>query len=91
MHDQDIVNIFDTLNTKASFEDVEQMIVPLKEEMNNISSALRSITTKVNSQDIDIIKLYNSIAQLSEELQRLAGRLSLIETIVRELYQKSGK
>lgn len=91
LHDQDIVNIFDTLNTKASFEDVEQMIVPLKEEMNNISSALRSITTKVNSQDIDIIKLYNSIAQLSEELQRLAGRLSLIETIVRELYQKSGK
>jgi chromosome segregation ATPase len=83
--------IYDTLNTKASFEDVEQMIVPLKEEMNNISSALRSITTKVNSQDIDIIKLYNSIAQLSEELQRLAGRLSLIETIVRELYQKSGK
>jgi chromosome segregation ATPase len=91
MHDQDIVNIFDTLNTKASFEDVEQMIVPLKEEMNNISSALQSITTKVNSQDVDIIKLYNSVAQLSEELQRLAGRLSLIETMVRELYQKSGK
>jgi len=83
--------IYDTLNTKASFEDVEQMIVPLKERMNNISSALQSITTKVNSQDVDIIKLYYSIAQLSEELRRLAGRLSLIETMVRELYQKSGK
>ncbi|AFG35453.1 hypothetical protein Ferpe_1377 [Fervidobacterium pennivorans DSM 9078] len=83
--------IYDTLNTKASLEDVEQQIAPLKEEMNNISSALQSITTKVNSQDVDIIKLYNSIAQLTEELQRLAGRLSLIETMVRELYQKSGK
>lgn len=83
--------IYDTLNTKASLEDIEQMIVPVKEEMNNISSALQSITTKVNSHDIDIIKLYNSIVQLTEELQRLAGRLSLIETMVRELYQKSEK
>ncbi|WP_372589031.1 hypothetical protein QQE94_06455 [Fervidobacterium pennivorans subsp. shakshaketiis] len=83
--------IYDTLNTKVSLEDVEQMIVPVKEEMNNISSALQAITTKVNSHDVDIIKLYNSIAQIAEELQRLTGRVSLIETMVRELYQKSGK
>lgn len=83
--------IYDTMSTKPSLEDVEQMIIPVKEEMDNISVSLKTVADKVSAQDVDIVKLYGYVTQLFNEVQKLSGRISLIETMVRELYQKEGK
>lgn len=80
--------IYEVANSKVSIEDVEEMIVPLKNEVNTISEKLGEVLEKTKIQDIDIIKLYDAVAKLADELKRISGRLSLLETIVNELRNK---
>ncbi|MCX7654052.1 MAG: hypothetical protein N2Z58_05210 [Fervidobacterium sp.] len=80
--------IYEVANSKVSIEDVEEMIVPIKNEVNTISEKLGEVLEKTKIQDIDIIKLYDAVAKLADELKRIGGRLSLLETIVNELRNK---
>ena len=80
--------IYEVANTKVSAEDVEEMISPLKDEINDISKKLSEVVEKTRNQDVDIIKLYDAVAKLAEELRRIGGRLSTLESLVNELRNK---
>ncbi|ABS60946.1 hypothetical protein [Fervidobacterium nodosum] len=80
--------IYEVANTKVSAEEVEEMISPLKDEVNDISKKLTEVVEKTRNQDVDIIKLYDAIAKLAEELRRIGGRLSTLESLVNELRNK---
>jgi|GEM_PF-893147 len=83
--------IYEVANSKISAEDVEDMLMPVRQEMNALSEQVVKIAAKLDAKDVDILKLYYSVEQLTEQIQRLAGRISLIETMLRELNQKVGK
>ncbi|MGC9796937.1 hypothetical protein MNL76_07755 [Fervidobacterium riparium] len=83
--------VYDATSEKPSVEEVQDMISPLKDDIADLSSKLSALSTKFNSQEIDILKLYNSVSKLAEEVQKLAGKVSLLETMIRDLNQRVGK
>ncbi len=80
--------IYEVTTTKVSAEEVEEMISPLKDELTDVSKRLSEIVEKTKVQDVDIIKLYDAVAKLAEELRRIGGRLSTLESLVNELRNK---
>lgn len=80
--------IYEVTTTKVSAEEVEEMISPLKDELTDVSKRLSEIVEKTKVQDVDIIKLYDAVIKLAEELRRIGGRLSTLESLVNELRNK---
>jgi len=80
--------IYEVTTTKVSAEEVEEMISPLKDELTDVSKRLSEIVEKTKVQDVDIIKLYDAVTKLAEELRRIGGRLSTLESLVNELRNK---
>ena len=80
--------IYEVANTKVSAEDVEEMISPLKDEIEDVSKKLGEVIEKTRNQEVDIIKLYDAVAKLADELRRIGGRLSTLESLVNELKNK---
>lgn len=80
--------IYEVANMKVSAEEVEEMISPLKDEIEDVSKKLGEVIEKTRNQDVDIIKLYDTVAKLAEELRRIGGRLSTLESLVNELRNK---
>lgn len=43
------------------------------------------VVDKTKVQEMDIVKLYDAVVKLSEQVSKISGRLSTLETIVNEL------
>ncbi len=80
--------IYELANSKLSLDDVEEMITPVKEKLNKLADETAKLAEKAKGQDIDIIRLYDAVSKLADEVKRLSGRISTIETIVNELRNK---
>jgi len=102
MYNQDIVNIYDALSSKANISDVERIsleIEAIQAEVSNLKNTefadlnkqLSQIVAKIDTHNIDILTLYTSVEQLFKQIQMLSGRISTLETMVRDLNQKIGK
>lgn len=80
--------IYELANSKPSLDEIEEMIIPVKENLNKLADETAKLAEKTKEQDIDIIKLYDAVSKLADEVKRLSGKLSTIETIVNELRNK---
>ncbi|ODN30330.1 hypothetical protein [Fervidobacterium thailandense] len=80
--------VYEVANSKVSASDVEDMLEPLKADVEKVTNELSRVVRKLNEQDVDIIKLYDAVAKLAEELRRISGRLATLESIVNELRSK---
>jgi len=78
-------------NSKVSADDLEQAVSVLKDDIDQISAQLEKVSAKNLEQDKDIIVLYDAVSKLTDEVKKLSGKVSLLETVVMELRQNSGK
>lgn len=86
---EEYVNIvYELANSKISISDVEEMFEPMKAEIEKLTNELSAIVQKLDEQDADIIKLYDAVAKLAEELRYISERLGKLENIVNELRGK---
>jgi len=83
--------IYDMNNSKVSADDLEQAVSVLKDDIDQISAQLEKVSAKNLEQDKDIIVLYDAVSKLTDEVKKLSGKVSLLETVVMELRQNSGK
>jgi chromosome segregation ATPase len=80
--------IYEIASSKPSVEDIEEMLNPLKDNITSITNELSMITEKIKKQDTDIVKLIVAVSKLSEQVNKLSGKLSILETLVNELRNK---
>lgn len=80
--------IYSMIMPSVSIEDVESLINPLKQKLEGMAKDIGFVLAKTKEQEVDIIKLYDAVAKLAEEVKRISGRLSILESIVNELRKK---
>lgn len=83
--------IYDMSASKVSLDDLGQAISSLKENIDHISMQLEKVSAKNLEQDKDIIVLYDAVGKLTDEVKKLSGKVSLLETILMELRKSSVK
>ncbi|HCI28680.1 MAG TPA: hypothetical protein PKI14_00410 [Fervidobacterium sp.] len=75
---EEYVNVIcDITNSKVSLEELDMVI-------SSVNSDIEKLYEKDSEQDKDILILYDAVDKLAEEVRRLSGKISLLETILRE-------
>lgn len=68
--------IYETVGTKVSYDDIEALIAELEERLASLETLLEDLRVTLDIHDSDILKIYETLGSLSEEVAGLRETIS---------------